>query len=184
MDADACFQLGYIKATHGLKGDVQVILDVDDPEDYYHLESVFLDQTGQGTLVPFFVRYIHPQSGKLIIKFEEVNELQEARKLIGKTVYLPLAALPELSEASFYYHEMLGCEVRDHQRGLLGTVSCIYDQSPQVLLGMSYRGHEILIPFTDEIVPAFDKSSRVVHVNLPAGLLEIYLEDQNSNHEN
>ncbi len=183
MDADACFQLGYIKATHGLKGEVQLVLDVDQPSNYYKLESVFLDQRGDGTLVPFFVEYIRAQGEKLIVKFEEVNHQLQAKSLIGSTVHLPLDLLPPLSGTSYYFHEIIGCRVLDMHRGELGTVTCIYDQGPQRLVGMEYQGHEVLIPFTEEIIRSLDRDSGAVLVNLPEGLLEIYQENQSSDHE-
>jgi len=40
MTIDDCYQLGYIVKTHGLKGEVQIYLDVDAPSDYRNLESV------------------------------------------------------------------------------------------------------------------------------------------------
>ena len=34
MNIDDCYQLGYIIKPHGLKGELQLLLDVDSPEDY------------------------------------------------------------------------------------------------------------------------------------------------------
>ncbi|GAB3828343.1 hypothetical protein GCM10028895_41720 [Pontibacter rugosus] len=51
MHIDDCFLLGYIVKTHGTKGQVVAFFDVDFPEDYEDLESVFLEQKGR--LIPF-----------------------------------------------------------------------------------------------------------------------------------
>lgn len=179
MDADACFQLGYIKATHGLKGEVQVVLDVDDPSSYQNLESMFLDLTGQGTLVPFFIEQSRDQGNKMVVKFEEIPDQQRAKDLVGKAIYLPLHMLPPLTGSSFYFHEIVGCQVEDLQRGVLGIISGIYDQGPQILLGMSYVGEEVLIPFNEDIIQSFDRGSSLLKVNLPQGLLEVYLDSHN-----
>lgn len=53
MNIDDCYQLGYIIKPHGLKGELQLLLDVDSPEDYQNLESVFVRQGQQ--LVPFLL---------------------------------------------------------------------------------------------------------------------------------
>ena len=80
MNIDACFQLGYIVKTHGIKGQVVAFFDVDYPEDYEDLESVFLEQ--QGRLVPFFIDEIEPQQkGRFIIRFEDITTVEQAEKL-------------------------------------------------------------------------------------------------------
>jgi 16S rRNA processing protein RimM len=44
---------------------------------------------------------------------------------------------------------------------------------------MEYQGHEILFPMNDEVVLKANHADKVLHVNLPNGLLEVYLEDTN-----
>ena len=80
MNIDACYQLGYIVRTHGVKGQVVAFFDVDYPEDYEELESVFLQLSGK--LVPFFIDALDIQpNGRIIIKFEDVDSIVEAEKL-------------------------------------------------------------------------------------------------------
>ena len=54
MHKDECYQLGHIIKTHGLKGMVKIELDVDDPNNYSKLESVFVEKSGN--LIPFFIK--------------------------------------------------------------------------------------------------------------------------------
>ena len=44
MNKDQCFQIGRVAKVHGLRGEVNVVLDVDYPEDYEGLEHLFLEQ--------------------------------------------------------------------------------------------------------------------------------------------
>ena len=176
MDADACFQVGYIAGTHGLSGEINALLDVDQPEAYYDLESVFLQKKKEKALIPFFVQYLKPQGNKLTIKFEEISSLEEAKLLVGSTVYLPLEWLPDLKGSAFYFHEVVNCQVEDSRLGTLGSVSGIYDQTAQVLIGMDYKGYEVLIPYNEEVVLGLDRERNILMVTLPEGLLELYLE--------
>ena len=99
MKIDDCYQLGYITKTHGTKGEVTAFFDVDFPEDYEDLESVFLLQGGK--LVPFFIEGISmQQKGKFIIAFEDVTTIAEAEKLKGVELYLPLSACPSWKKTS------------------------------------------------------------------------------------
>ncbi|WP_181304436.1 ribosome maturation factor RimM [Rufibacter sp. XAAS-G3-1] len=178
MTLDACFQLGYIMKTHGTKGQVVAFFDVDFPEEYDELESVFLLINGK--LVPFFIDDLNPQDkGRSILKFEDVKTVADAEKLKGTAIYLPLNQLPELEEDQFYFHEVIGYLVVDEQLGELGTVQTFFDLPNQDLLAMDYQGHEVLIPVQDEIILRTNKDERKLYVNLPEGLLEVYTQPSN-----
>jgi len=173
MNIDACYQLGYIVRTHGVKGQVVAFFDVDYPEDYEELESVFLQLNGK--LVPFFIDALDIQpNGRIIIKFEDVDSIVEAEKLKNIALYLPLDQLPELDEDQFYFHEVIGYTVVDEQLGELGTIREIYEMPYQDLMAMDYQGVEVLIPVQDELILRADKAAQKLFVNLPEGLVDIY----------
>ncbi len=175
MKKEACFELGYLTKAHGLQGEVSMLIEADDPSRYLDVESVFLEQ--KNGLVPYFVEYIHPHTDRFIVKFEEVDTLEQTEALIGATVFLPLELLPELEEGQFFYHEIIGFTVHGAALGALGTVADVYATNGQDLIAMQYKGKEVLIPITDEIVHNVVRDTQQVNVSLPDGLLEIYLEE-------
>lgn len=175
MKKQDCYELGYVTRTHGLNGEVQVFLDVDDPEIYLDLESVFLEIKGQ--LVPYFVEDMALHKSGAIMKFEEVDTVEAAEKLKGLPIFLPLSELPELEEGQFYFHDIIGFTVVDAEKGALGTVREVLTSSVQDLLLMDYQGAEVLIPIVDSIVVGVDHEAKQVNTQLPEGLLELYLED-------
>ncbi|MBC5993122.1 ribosome maturation factor RimM [Pontibacter cellulosilyticus] len=178
MNIDACFLLGYIVKTHGTKGQVVAFFDVDYPEDYEDLESVFLEQKGR--LIPFFIDSIDPiKDSRFIIKFEDISTMEQAEALRGTSLYLPLNELPELEEDQFYFHEVIGYQVVDENHGKLGTVKEFYDLPQQQLMAMDYLGQEMLIPVMGEILLRADHEAKELHILLPEGLLEVYTEPAN-----
>lgn len=177
MRIDACFQLGYITGTYGINGAVHALLDTDRPDHYKDLESVFVLKKGEQSLIPFFISDFKLNGDKAIVWFEETITKDMARELVGGSLYLPLEQLPTLEGDAFYYHELIEWTVTDKAHGLLGTISAVNLQSPQPLIVMEYQGHEVLIPFTDSIVVAIEKESKNVNVQLPDGLLEVYLDN-------
>jgi len=52
----------------------------------------------------------------------------------------------------------------------------VIEQPHQILLKITYQEKEVLIPLHAETLKGVDPKSRQVHVQLPDGLLEIYLE--------
>ena len=173
---DNCFLLGYILRTHGTAGNVVIFLDVDYPEDYDGLESVFVETKGE--LVPYFIDNFNLQKqGNAIVTFEDVNTIEKAQSLIGLSLYLPLEDLQELDEEEFYYHEIKGFTVIDEVKGELGIVREVYSLNGQDLIAMDYLGSEVLIPTAVDIVLRADKTAKQLMVKLPEGLLEVYLEN-------
>ena len=172
MSIDECFLLGYVIKRHALKGEVSILLDVDDPLTYSELESVFIELDGK--LVPFFVDKINIKGDKAVVQFEDINTLEAAEELKGSKLYLPLTLLPQLGGTSFYYHEVIGFTLKDLQAGQIGIKKDIYTGSGQELLAVTYKGNEILIPISDQILHAVDRDLKEMTVAIPDGLLEIY----------
>ncbi|MGB3852775.1 MAG: ribosome maturation factor RimM [Tunicatimonas sp.] len=175
MRLQDCYQLGYVIKTHGLHGELSVLLDVDFPDAYENLESVFVALAGSEALVPFFVEHIAVRQNKALLKLEEVDTIEQAEELLKAQLYLPLNSLPPLEGNQYYYHEIIGFTVTDQEKGELGTVQDVYESTGQDMIVMQYQAKEVFIPINDDIVPRVDKEKRVVHVALPEGLLDVYL---------
>lgn len=177
MTKDTCFQLGKITKTHGLKGEVIVYLDVDFPEEYEEMDSVFLDIKGQ--LVPYFIENLQIKGKKSICKFETVDTFEQAQKIVNLDMYLPLDTLPDLEEGQFFYHEVIGYEVYDEHSGLsLGPILSIYEGVQQDLIAVMVKGQEVLIPISDSIVLRAEAETKKMIVRLPEGLLDVYLGNE------
>ncbi|MBJ6111583.1 16S rRNA processing protein RimM [Hymenobacter sp. BT523] len=178
MTLDETYQLGYILKTHGLRGHVAAHFDVDDVEEYLKLKTVYLAlPAAPAKLVEHKVEKVQPQSGnRVLLKLRGIDRIEEAEPLRGSQLYLPLAELPELEDDQFYFHDVIGFTVVDETLGELGTVENFYELPQQDMLAMRYQGQEVLIPVVDELVSHADHEKKQVHVNLPEGLLDVYLK--------
>jgi 16S rRNA processing protein RimM len=171
---DNYYLLGYIVRTHGTKGDVTIHLDVDYPEDYAEVDSIFVEIKGE--LVPYFVEDMNIQKqNKAIVRLEDVDSIEQAQALVGNALYMPIEELEDLGEGGFYYHQIQGYTVVDEVMGELGIIRAIYTPNTQDLIAMDYQGSEVLIPIVDDIVLSADHEKKQVRVKLPEGLLEVYL---------
>lgn len=173
MRTDDCFQLGHISRLHGFKGEVIAVFDTDRPEAYETLESVFLEIRGE--LIPFFIEDLSRNSkGHFILKFEEIDSEEDARSLISKELWLPLQALPALDGKNFYFHEVIDFRLF-HQEKEIGLCADILDSSAQPLFKViDSENREILIPAIDEFILKIDRENKLIELELPDGLLELY----------
>ncbi len=174
MRKEDCFYLGKIAKKFSFNGEVLIYLDTDEPELYENMESVFVEYNKN--LVPFFIENsnLH-KSDFLRVKFEDVDDEAEADAIMGCEIYLPLSMLPKLEGNRFYFHEVIGFEIEDQRLGVFGKIVSINDTSAQPLFEVINGNVEILIPMIDQFLVKIDRENKKVIMNLPEGLVEMYL---------
>ncbi len=175
MTYEDCYELGHILKAKGLKGELVLYLDVDDPEEYEDMDSFFVEINRK--LVPYFIESLKIQGKRVTVSLNSIDDIEKAKPLVGARLFLPVESLPDLEEGEFYLHELIGFQVVDQQLGKLGKITSIYDSGPQDLIAMDYQGKEILIPVVDHILIQVHRDQQEVEVNLPEGLVDIYLEE-------
>jgi 16S rRNA processing protein RimM len=172
MTKEDCFFLGHVAKLQGYKGEVSIHLDVDNPEKYKSLESVFVEINN--LLTPFFISKIELRQKKFAhVKFEEVDTQEKARKLLGKELFLPIELLEESEQDEFYIHELTDYLVIDENYGVVGKIIQIIEMELNPLMEISNERGEILIPLQKEIIQKIDKEKLELHVSTPEGLIEI-----------
>jgi 16S rRNA processing protein RimM len=175
MQKKDCFYLGKIVKKYSFKGEVLIKLDTDEPELYEHLDALFIDL--RNNLVPFFIESSQLHKSELLrVKFEEVDTELDADSILKCDVYLPLEFLPKLEDDKFYFHEVVGYTVEDVHFGKVGTIKSINDTSSQALFEIDRDGIEILIPMNDDFIKKVDKKKKLIIVETPEGLIDLYLQ--------
>lgn len=176
MKIDDCFYLGRISKPWGVKGQVQLFLDVDCPEEYSELDSAFVEIKGQ--LVPHFFHIDQLNGNRAVVTFDELSP-DEALALVGRELYLPLDLLPKLEGNRFYYHEVVGFRVVDSVHGDIGILDQVLEYPAQPLFRVLKNGTEILIPVIDQVIDRVDRVLKTIFITAPNGLIELYLDDVN-----
>ena len=174
MRKEDCFYLGKIVSKYSFKGEVLVKLDTDDPEIYEKMESVFISLGNN--LIPFFIdRCRLHKSNLLRIDFEEVKTESDADRIMGSALYLPMTMLPKLTGDKFYFHEIIGFTMMDAVHGDIGIIQSVNDTTAQALFEVLKGEKQLLIPLNDEIITKVDRENKVIEVNPPEGLVDLYL---------
>jgi len=112
----------------------------------------------------------------LRVKFEDITTEDDADALLKSEVYLPLELLPKLEGTKFYFHEVIGFAVTDANFGDVGIITGINDSTAQALFEIDRDGTEILIPMNDEFIKDLDRDKKVIHLETPEGLIQLYIE--------
>ena len=175
MTIKDCFYLGKIVKKYSFKGELLAKLDTDEPAIYENLDAIFIDLNS--TLVPFFVEksQLH-KSNLLRLKFDDINNEEDAEALLKSDLYLPLDLLPKLEGDKFYFHEIINFQLVDENFGYVGIIRGVNDSTAQALFEVDRDGIEILIPINDDFIKKIDRVNKNITVNTPKGLIELYLD--------
>lgn len=168
------FEIGYITKTRGLKGEVQVFFQYEDPEDL-DLDVVFIELHNK--LVPFFVSSYQLLSNKTgYFFFEDVDHIDKAVELIKKTVFLPNTKKPERDPEEFFITDLKGFIVHEKVYGELGEILEINEFPQQFIASVNYQSTEIMFPLSDDFILEIDREAKILKIELPEGLLDVYLK--------
>ncbi len=167
------FYLGNVINPHGFRGELNIYLDTDEPQEYKNMDAVFLNING--SLVPYFITSIKILNQKAIVRFQDVDDIDKAMLLAKKEIYLPISALPELTGNQFYYHEVLGFDIIDEAFGKLGPIKEVLEYPNQAVLQVFHKGKEVLVPINKTIITKVDREEKCIHINAPDGLIDMYL---------
>ena len=174
MRKEDCFYLGKIVRKHSFRGEVVIKLDTDEPKLYQEMESIFGDLGNN--LVPFFIQKSLLQKGnQLRVRFEGIENEEDADAILKSDVYLPISLLPKLEGDKFYYHEVIGFTVIDTNYGEVGKLVNINDKAAQPLFEIERDDKEIFIPMIDDFIKKVDREKNTILVETPEGLIELYL---------
>ncbi len=179
---DDFFELGTVIRPHGVRGQVVVELDTDQPDAYKKLKQVLVRRVGATKHEPMAVEKVQltgsGDDNRALFTLTGSTTMEAAEALRGATLLLPLADLPPLTGAGqFYYHEVVGFTVIDATAGELGPVITVYELPQQDVLAVDHRGFEVLVPINDTMITAIDRAARTLRVALPEGLIDLYTEE-------
>lgn len=174
MTTDDCFRIGSILKTKGLKGELHIYTDFDGLE-AIKFNTVFVETAGK--LVPYFVssiKYLQKNAAYLVL--EDVDTIDKAALLVRKNIYLPNKLKPRRKKEEFTLMDLKGFTAVDDNEGELGVITAIHEYPQQLIAAVTFKNCEVLFPLNEEIIKGIDVVKEILRVDLPEGLLDIYLD--------
>jgi len=174
MKIEDCFRIGTVTKTRGLKGELQAFIDFEDPEKL-KFDALFIESAGR--LIPYFVEsFKMPQKNMAFIYLEDIDHIDKATPLAKKDVYLPNKLKPKKDKNAFGLKDLMGFTAVDVNEGELGEIIELQELPQQLIATVHYKDKEVLFPLNQSVIKAIDVVKGIVTVDLPDGLLDIYLD--------
>ncbi|HXB63142.1 MAG TPA: ribosome maturation factor RimM [Acidobacteriaceae bacterium] len=172
--------LAHLLRPQGRKGELLAELLTDFPEKFTG-RVVQVGQEGKSaeyTIESYFLP-TGRNAGRVVLKFANVDSINDAEKLNGLDVTIPEEARAPLEEDAAYISDLVGCTVFNGERevGLIEDVSApvgsVTLDLPSMLVVRSADGREHLVPFVKAYIVSIDTAAKRIRMRLPEGLLEI-----------
>jgi len=179
----------------GNKGEVLAELFTDFSVRFRSLRQMYLrssvEEPRPATLKNFWVDRNHPEHG--IFHFEGCASIDDAEKLRGLEVLIPLADRVVLPDGKYFVSDLIGCTVFEipAEAAKLASPACASEGAPRVLgtvrdvffpgagaagtplLQVETPAGELLLPLALDICRRIDVAARRIDVTLPEGLREL-----------
>lgn len=166
-------RIGKLVATHGLNGAL-ILTHVVGNSKWLKNGQVILVEMQKGSHIPYFISQFKANNDKeYVINLEDVDKIESAKKLITKQVYVDEVILADYAKQSPLL--WIGFNVIDKIKGDIGAINDVSQTGYQWLARVIYNKSEVLIPLIDEMIEKVDIKTRTIYVELPEGLLEVYL---------
>ncbi|MDP4130923.1 MAG: 16S rRNA processing protein RimM [Bacteroidota bacterium] len=165
--------IGKIVSIFGLKGEMIVQHHLGNKISPAKIRVIFLEQKKE-ELLPFFISSARKKNeDELLVKLEGVEDKEAAAKYLRREVWL---RADELNVHTRKDNPIgwVGYHVFDAGKDL-GPVLEVIEQPHQVLCRLEIQSREVLIPVNEETLDKMDHAGKRVLLNLPDGLLAVYL---------
>ncbi len=162
-------ELGQIVNVKGLKGEVKVNSFTDDNTKFERIPKVFLKR--KENLTEYEIEKVGYNKNQVIIKFKNVDTVEEAETLRNSYIVVDREIFGELPEGVYYIADLIGLDVYTESNEYLGKVDDIFSTgSNDVYVVKDELGKQKLLPGIDEVIKQIDIESGKIIVNLIEGL--------------
>lgn len=167
------FNIGKLVAVHGLKGELLLKHFLGKKSSLKGLQAIFIEEK-KNSFLPWFISATKIKSEQEIyLTLEGVTTREAAQNLVQKQVWVPEADLKKYAAKSVPSN-LLGYTIINDGKSL-GNILELIEQPHQLLGRLEIKGKEVLIPLHPASLKKIDPKKKEVIVELPEGLLEIYL---------
>jgi len=161
--------VGQVLTTHGHRGELKVMPLTDYPNRFSSMPEVYLAH--DGTVRKLSIESVRPFKKWILIKFKEIQSLEEAGTLRGALLQVQPENVLPLPEGHYYLFQLVGLLVLTVAGEEVGRLTDIYQTSANdVYVVTSNSGKTILIPALKDVVKEIDLKNGKMHVTILPGL--------------
>ncbi len=165
--------IGKIVGQHGVDGGMILKHELGKKSDFEGIQALFVEEK-KGSQIPYFVqKVVARDSGESIIQLEGIDSREQAVRFVRRQVWLNRSDFEKLVSKKSPL-SLLGFTLIEKGKAL-GIIEEVIEQAHQVICITSILEKEVMIPLHDDTIIKIDRKKKTVEVNLPEGLIDLYL---------
>ena len=161
--------MGKLLKPRGLKGELWMAI-FNDVDSALRIGMEVWMTWENGKLSSQIIESLKISKKKSWIKFEGCQKREDADNLIGLNFSIPRSEFTPLIENEIYLADVIGAEVLDEDRKIIGSVIDIMSLPAQNVVVVETKKGEVLIPYVDAHILLFDKKEKNLIVKDVEGL--------------
>ena len=169
--SDNYLEIGIITRFQGNKGEVRVKAITDIPERFLDLDFVYLKRGDE--LKELEIDYIRFHKQFVIIKFFDVDSIDEAEKLKNYQVLIDESEKYLLPEDNYYVTDLIDCEVYLESGKYLGNLIDVVDTLGADIFLVKGQEKEYMLPASREMILEIDLENKKIIVDPISGILDL-----------
>jgi 16S rRNA processing protein RimM len=167
------FKTGKLVAVHGLKGELILKHELGKKTSLKNLKAIFIEEK-KDSFLPWFIESTKIKSEKEIyLKLEGIETREAATRLSQKDIWFAEEDFKKFA-AKTAPASLLGYTIINNNE-ILSEVLEVIEQPHQLLCRIELKNKEVLIPVNENFLKKIDHKKKEVIVELPEGLIDIYL---------
>ena len=163
-------EVGVVIGAHGLRGDLKIRTLPTGDLALTGARTVYI-QDSEGRMARQQAVRSSQHKQNILLRLSGLETLPAVEHLIGCSVWMARADLPELDDQHYYWSDLEGLEVIDRQQGFIGLVVGMFSSPAHDILEIDGPCGEVLIPAIVPFLVQVDRANGQLHVNLPEGLV-------------
>lgn len=169
-------RVGRVGKPHGLRGEVKVVPETEDPTRLEQVAHLYLGESSE-VARQYAVESVRFQPFKngttIILGLGEVDGIDAAQAIRGLFVYADEEDLPELSDDEWFLDDLIGMSVVLENEESIGTVSDVLELPSHPILVVAREGHsDAMVPAVPEFVLSVDPDANRIVIRPIEGLLD------------
>ncbi len=175
---DQLIEVGSVRKTHGIAGELKFIVEEDFAEDFEEVNFVFIGRN-EDVALPFEITSI--RGADWIVKLADVESKEAGAVLCGQPIFIKqedvspdqAQEVQEVDPEFARYRRLEGFALIDEAIGEVGQIQEVIAYPHQVLAQVQANEKQHLIPLNQDLIKGVDFIKKIVFMRLPEGLLEL-----------
>ena len=161
---------GRVRRAWGIKGEVTVDWNNGTCPVTVGKDLIYIGSDDEGSLKKFNIIRDHRHGDCNIIRCDGMTSRDEAEKLRGLHIWVPVSGLKRLPDGEYYSYQFLDMRVESTEGEYLGEIKEIFSTGSNDVYVVKKEGEELLVPAIEDVIKKIDLDNKLMIIELIEGL--------------